>query len=234
MKNVLVNGCSFSRGPGSWPYYLQSKFNFNLVNLAQAAAGNLYIYNSTIAELTKRKYDTVLIMWSGLERIDCQVEDITVFDKTPYTSYTQSKLNDWPEKIIYPVNDQDYVEKNWVFACNNKDKFLQNIKFCDTQFRYMGLEQHVSQSIIHMLSLQVYLEHHNINYVFMFYQDYLKTIRRNNLFPSLNLKKFYITENINTIAVKNNWLASDKCHPSEVAHEVWSNLLSNWLIENEY
>jgi hypothetical protein len=67
---VLANGCSFSRGPGSWPYALQSIYNFNLVNLAQSGAGNTYIFESTVLEISQRVYDLVLIMWSDPNRID--------------------------------------------------------------------------------------------------------------------------------------------------------------------
>ena len=80
-KNVLVNGCSFSRGPISWPYCLQKKLNFNLVNLALPAAGNKYIHDSTITELNRRPYDRVFIMWTGLQRNDVQVADIKQFDQ---------------------------------------------------------------------------------------------------------------------------------------------------------
>ena len=72
-KNLLVNGCSFSRGPNSWPYFLS---NVNLVNLAQAGAGNTYIHETTIAELSQRKYDLVIVMWTGIPRIDFKVNDI--------------------------------------------------------------------------------------------------------------------------------------------------------------
>jgi hypothetical protein len=88
-------------------------------------------------------------MWSGLQRVDVQVEDINLFDQTVYTSYSQSKLNDWPEKIVYPINDQDYVEKNWVFCCNNMhDEYLQSIKFADTnkeQKIYSGAKENFKQ-----------------------------------------------------------------------------------------
>jgi hypothetical protein len=234
MKKILVNGCSFSRGPNSWPYFIEKRFNVSMVNLAQAAAGNLYIHNSTIAEIAQRDYDTVLIMWSGIERVDCQVSDINFFNKTPYTSYTQSQLNDWPEKIIFPVNDQDYVEKNWVFACNNADKFLKDIKFCETQFKYMNLEHHITQTLIHMVSLQSFLESRKIKFVFMIYTDYFNLLAKNNLFKLLKPINFFIEDNINNIAIRNNWLAEDRCHPSAEAHEHWGNLLSNWLVKNEY
>jgi hypothetical protein len=228
-SNVLVNGCSFSRGPMSWPYYLQFEYGFNLVNLAQAAAGNLYIHNSTISELGCRKYDLVLIMWSGLDRVDCQVDNIDFFCQTPYTSLTQSQRNDWPEKIVQPINDQDYIEKNWVFVCTGQDKFLKEIKFCESQFKFVGPSQKTQQSLIHMISLQSILKQFGIPYVFSFYQNYLNQLSKNPLFHLLDLDCVCDSDNINDIAQRNKWLAQDKQHPSETAHNAWAKELQNFL-----
>ena len=231
IKNVLVNGCSFSRGPGSWPYHLQKNLNFNLVNLSQAAAGNLYIHNATISEITKRSYDLVIIMWSGLERVDVQVENISLFSQTALTSYSQSKLNDWPEKIVYPVNDQDYVEKNWVLAAGNTDEYLKSIKFADTQYRYVGREQAIQQSLIHMISLQSVLKQMNIPYFFTFYRNYIPTLEKHFLFQHLDTNNMYTDQTIQDIANKHNSFAPDKQHPGDIAHKMWADLLEPKLYE---
>ena len=228
-SNVLVNGCSFSRGPDSWPYYLQSAYGFNLVNLAQAAAGNFYIHNATIYELGCRKYDLVLIMWSGLDRVDCQVDNIDFFHQTPHTSLTQSQQNDWPEKIVQPVNDQDYVEKNWVFVCNGQDEFLKKIKFCESQFKFVGYDQKIQQSLIHMISLQSILKQLKIPYVFSFYQNYLNQLSTNPLFHLLDSTCVCNNNNIDSIAQKNKWLAEDKRHPAPQAHAAWAKEMQHFL-----
>jgi hypothetical protein len=231
IKNVLVNGCSFSRGPGSWPYHLKKKMDFNLVNLAQAAAGNFYIHNTTISEIVQRSYDLVIIMWSGLERIDVQVEDISLFKQTVYTSYSQSKLNDWPEKIVYPINDQDYVEKNWVFGGANQDKYLHSIKFADTQYRYVGLDQNIQQSLIHMISLQSILKQMNIPYLFTFYRNYIPSLEEHFLFRQLDTSNIYTDQNIHDIANKHNSFQQDGQHPGTTAHKMWADLLEIKLHE---
>jgi len=232
IKNVLVNGCSFSRGPGSWPYHLQKKLNFNLVNLAQAAAGNFYIHNTTVSEIVQRPYDLVIIMWSGFERVDVQVEDISLFQQTKYTSYFQSKLNDWPEKIVYPINDQDYVEKNWVLASGNTDEYLRSIKFADTYYRYVGREQAVQQNLIHMISLQSILKQMNIPYLFTFYRNYTPTLVNHFLFPQLDADNMYTDQNIEDIAHKYKSFEPDKVHPGHMAHKMWADLLEIRL--NDY
>jgi hypothetical protein len=232
-KNVLVNGCSFSRGPNSWPYYLQQLQQFNLINLAQAGAGNRYIHDSTISELSKRQYDFVFIMWSGLERIDCRVKDIDFFDKSKCTSKYQHQRNDWPEKKIHPINDQDYVEKNWVFGVGiiNNDSSLISTGLFNEMYKHIGLNELTSQSIIHMVSLQSILKLLNINYVFMFYQDYQEEISKYSEYKLLDTKNIFNQQNIYTITKENNWYAEDNLHPSSQAHKIWADNLNNFLIE---
>ena len=139
---ILVNGDSFSRGNISWAYQLGIPQS-DIVNLAQSGAGNNYICDTTIVELSKRTYDYVLIMWTSLDRYDLQIEDVSQFSKTFYTSQYQSSVNDWVEKIIDPVNDQDFVQKNWIFGCGhiNNDIELHNIHVFDKIYRYCGDDQ---------------------------------------------------------------------------------------------
>ena len=167
-KRVLVNGCSFSRGPISWPYHLQQLLEFDLVNLALSAAGNTYIHNATISELSRRPYDFVFVMWSGLQRNDIQVEDISLFDQC-VTSNKQVLLNDWAEKTVWPVNDQDYVEKNWVFV-GMDNEYLQRIKFSE-YIKYRSSNNETYQSLMHMVTLQAVLKQMNMPYVFSFYNS---------------------------------------------------------------
>lgn len=230
-KRVLVNGCSFSRGPNSWPYQLQEACKFDLVNLAQGAAGNLYIHNATIAELAKREYDFVMIMWSGLERVDIQVNDISLLDHILYTSDKQSKLNDWPEKIIIPVNDQDYVEKNWVFVCTYQELALRRLNFCQTNYKYQSLQEHLTQSLIHMISLQSILKQLNIPYVFSYYQNYQKLLKQHYLYKLLDTSKICDSQNIWDITVANKW-KDHTDHPNPQAHAAWADVLKTFIDEN--
>lgn len=228
-KQVLVNGCSFSSGPNSWPYYLQKNNGFNLINLAQGSAGNKYIHDSTIDELSQRKYDMVIIMWSGLGRFDCQVEDVSLFEESEWTSLQQRKYNDWPEKIIYPINDQDYVDTNWVFACMNNNTYLSKIKFGETHFKYIGIKQLQLQFLRYMISLQSILKQLAIPYLFTFYMDYYKELKDNKLFHMIDQDNIFDIENIYNITVKNNWVNEDKIHPGATAHELWANIISSHL-----
>jgi hypothetical protein len=225
---VLVNGCSFSRGPGSWPYALQAIYNFDLINLAQAGAGDTYIFESTVAELSCRNYDLVLIMWSGPNRIDYRVD--TKFT-SPYTSEYQSIKNDWPEKIINPINDQDYVQKDWVFGCGylNFDKGVKEL--FSPYYKHTSYNQMVDSFLIRVISLQDILKQKNIPYIFSFYYDYIDNIKKinPNLCKLIDWDNCCIQNNINTIMQKNSWFDTDGLHPATQAHRVWAQELKNHI-----
>jgi hypothetical protein len=231
---LLVNGCSFSRGPTAWANHLAQELSADLVNLAQAGAGNTYIAQTTQSELAQRKYDLVIVMWSGLERIDLQVERIQDFVETRYTSLYQSSQNDWAEKIVNPVNDQDYVQKDWVFGVGhlNKDKFLLNNGLFTKQYLYQGLDQHIQRSMYHMISLQSYLEVHNISYVFAFYQNYVQLLQRHpHLLAQLDKDNWYNTTNLFDIAKQTNDYDADGFHPGPTAHRQWAQLLHQFIVK---
>lgn len=77
---VLISGCSFTHWPeepGSdknicWPAALQRLHpDWQIRNLAEPGAGNYYIANGVVRYLLENPdFDMVLIMWSGVSRID--------------------------------------------------------------------------------------------------------------------------------------------------------------------
>jgi hypothetical protein len=76
---ILVSGCSFTQWPEfpggpniCWPRWLQEAMpSWEIKSLAEAAAGNQYITNSITDELLQdTSYDTVIVMWSGVSRLD--------------------------------------------------------------------------------------------------------------------------------------------------------------------
>ena len=230
-KNVLVNGCSFSRGPESWPYHLQNLYNFTLVNLAQAGAGNTYIHESTVSELAKRKYDYVVIMWTGLSRIDFKIENTSLFVDSKYTSYYQKTRNDWEGKQIFPINDQDYVDNDWIFGCGviNREKALVDKKIFNELYRYIGVDQFVYHSLQKMISLQSFLKSQNIPYLFTFYQDYAHDLQLvPELYNLLDQKNIYNEQDIFDIANKYNDV-DETVHPKTLTHSEWARLLKEFI-----
>jgi hypothetical protein len=197
--------------------------------LAQAGAGNTYISRSTMAELQARSYDLVLIMWSGLERVDLQVEDIDLFDNTTSTSKYQSQQNDWPSKIVYPINDQDYVQKNWVFVTGfmNKGKAIIDGGLFQSQYRFQGFNNHLERSFFDMLSLESYLQNRDIPYAFAFYQNYINQM--GCYADQLDWKNIYNDQNLYDIAKSIQDWDSDGQHPGPLAHETWARHLHDYL-----
>jgi hypothetical protein len=222
---ILTNGCSFSRGPTAWPNHVARWMSADLINLSQAGAGNTYISCSTITELQKRSYDLVLIMWSGLERIDIQVENIDLFDSTVYTSKYQSLQNDWETKVICPINDQDYVEKNWVFGSGqiNLDPGILQTRLFEQQYRYQGFDNHAARSFLNMLCLESYLRNQGIPYVYSFYKNYLPQIQQ--YVDQLYHPCIYNASNIFDVAHALNDWESDGVHPGPRAQEMWARTL---------
>jgi len=226
---ILANGCSFSRGPTAWPNHIAQWMSADLVNLAQAGAGNTYISRSTITELQKRSYDLVLIMWTGLERIDIQVEDIDFFDSTIYTSKHQSSRNDWPEKVVWPINDQDYVEKNWVFGCGhiNSDPFILKSRLFEQQYKHQGFGDHAARSFLDMLCLESYLRSRSVPYAFAFYKNYVADIAE--LVDQLDRSRIYTDTNIFDLTHSLNDWDPDGLHPGPVAQETWARHFHGFL-----
>ena len=229
-KNVLVNGCSFSRGPNSWPYAFQKLVNCELVNLAQAGAGNTYIHDTTIREVATRSYDLAIIMWTGISRIDCQVEDIEYFSQTTYTSAYQSTQNDWPEKVAHPINDQDRVEKTWVFGNGvmNQDSFLVNEKFLRSEYEHCGEAEFVNSFLTNVVSLQSVLNQMNLPYVFLYYDAYQHKLKLNNLYNLIDQQNVCDNDNIKSIMQRLSSYDPDGIHPGIEAHyEVAQNIYNH-------
>lgn len=227
--NLLVNGCSFSRGPTAWPYHIP---NVNIVNLACSGAGNDYIFNSTIAELGQRSYDFVAIMWTQPARIDVKVNDITQFSQTPYTSAYQSARNDWAEKVIDPVNDQDYVEKDWVYGCGflNSEPALLKTKLFDQHYFYQDDAQFNHLTLVKMIAMQNTLKQMNIPYLFTYFRDYASELAKiPHLYTMLDQSCIYNKENIYSITKDNNWFDEDGLHPGIQAHQRWAELITSFI-----
>jgi hypothetical protein len=75
---IAVSGCSFTYN--SWPNFLD--FHWQVTNLAWPGAGNKYIADSIIHATSINTYDLVLVMWSGITRLDFPVtKNIELFKR---------------------------------------------------------------------------------------------------------------------------------------------------------
>jgi len=234
--NILINGSSVSRGEGSWPYLLQEKIpNCNIVNLSMACAGNTYIHEATVAEISQRPYNLVLIMWSYAERFDFRVRNIHQFSDIKTTSYYESQQNDWPSKKIFPINDQDYVQKNWVFGGGHlnrkKDDSLGRV--VHEYYKVTGLKDHIFSTIVKIISLQNTLKATNIPYVFIPYRPLSRIKECDSLYNMIDDKNFFTDVCLHGVAKKLNAF-DDTLHPMPIAHQQYADQLHDHLIKNNY
>lgn len=228
--NILVNGPSPSRGPGSWPYLIQQHYKADLVNLSQAGAGNDYIVDATINELSQRKYDLVMIMVADLRRVDIKVANIDRFNDTIYTAKHQKTMNDWPEKQVWPINDQDYVDDNWVFGCgyiNTKDPSI--VALFDSYYANTNTDTQYFKSYCKILGLQGFLKSQNQPYLMCGTRNFTKLERFSSLYETLDFDHIVNDISIFEIAKDINSWEPDGIHPGLQAHEQYAQHLIGQL-----
>ena len=233
--NILINGTSISRGKNSWPYFLQSQMDCSLINLAQAGSGNTYIHEATVAELSERPYDLVLIQWTYADRFDFRVKDISKFSDTTYTTNFQCEQNDWPSKQIHPVNDQDYVQPDWIFGCGylnerQDDSIGQVFK---PLYQHVGANEHVFSTLIKIISLQNTLKALGVPYLFMEYRPMTQLSRFDQLYKLIDWNNFYSGKHLFTIAKEHDAL-DDTLHPSTECQKLYAVDLYNDLVNRKY
>jgi hypothetical protein len=220
--NILVNGPSPARGPESWPYLIQQHYGADLVNLAQTGAGNCYIADATIVELTQRKYDLVLIMSSDHRLYDINVSTIDKFTDTIYTSKYQKTMNDWPEKQVWPINDQDYVDDNWVFGCGyiNRDPSL--VELFDPYYKSTNTATQYFNSYCRLLSLQGFLKSINQPYLMFGVRKLFRLNKISTLYDALDFDYIANEHCIYDFGKRLDSWAHDKLHPGLEAHSAYA------------
>lgn len=225
---ILVNGGSLSRGPGSWPYCIESALNADLVNLSQSGSGNTYVHETTVAELAQRHYDLVLVQWTPFIRFDYKVRDITKFAGTIFTSEHQHRQNDWPGKIIEPVNDQDYVERDWIFGCGVSVNYDRDPALRDAFggfYRYAGPSEYMYHATMKLISLQSFLQVKKIPYLFVFGRPFRILDRYSHLRDLIDWDHAYTDQYILDLAEKRDSWDSDKLHPSQEVYQEFADLI---------
>lgn len=220
--NVLLNGTCSSRGPGSWPYYL----NCNLVNLSLSGAGNAYIHDTTIAELAKRSYDVVVVMWGESQHCSIKVDDITKFADSKNTSLYQSSLNDWAGKVSYPVDDRTYVDKNWILNAGYLNNMNDSVsKFFKEYHKHITHSQILEADITRMISLQGVLKTLKQPYLFLYGRPFKKLKRFDHLYNLIDWDNFYIADSLMEIADRTNDHEVDNKYPGQAGQQYYAGLI---------
>lgn len=180
---VLINGCSYTQQrkgiPNwTWPDALQNlKPDWQIDNLAVGAAGNKFIFETSVEYLERNKPDLVCIMWSGTGRKDVNIT-AEQYDRMCHEQVNhKTRYGGFAKRF-----DRYWLCGGGVWCDSNKS--LEEV-FKDNEIGIEVFREHMSgymlrdkpferslKSINYMIDLQHILEQKNIPYVFMSYQNY--------------------------------------------------------------
>lgn len=247
--DILISGCSFTRWPekpGSdknicWPAYLDPKYS--VTNLAEPGAGNQYIANSVIRTISENpgKFRMVLIMWSGVSRLDF-LTDLSdpdwhaLFDSFGF----YRRVDSCPNDLGYIFSGGQIGP--WINHDATKDLFKNMYMVSsDLSLAY--------QNLMEIVKTQYYLKAKNIPYLFMSYVNYWVHDKRHispngdfgvlshpqlrSLVNDIDFSSWLFAndekECIYDMAKKRNDYYGDKFHPGIATHQDWAKLVNQRL-----
>ena len=255
--NILISGCSFTQWPEyaptpnnptppniCWPRYLSElKPDWTITNIGEPAAGNQYICDGVIRHIVEHPelaYDQVLVMWSGVSRLDFLTSLEDPAWNSMYSSYGfYRRVDSSPHKLGYIFSGGQVG--TWNDNAVAQKMFTQMYKVSSPLSLAMI-------NIMEMIKLKNFLENKKINYKFMSYVNYWGTqeyVSRNgdfgvNQYPEIRriLKEFdwskwiflnNAQDGLYELAVQNNDFQEDKFHPGNKTQEHWANLVFHQL-----
>lgn len=250
--NILVSGCSFTQwpeyvgGPNTcWPRYLaELEPNWRIKNIAEPGAGNQYISDSVMRHIIENpliKYDRVLVMWTGVSRLDY----LTGLEDPSWNELFNSygfyrRVDSCPDKLGY------------IFSGGQMGTWFNN-PVAEKMFREMYKVSSplslATINIMEMIKLQNFLENQGIDYKFMSYVNYWgdgENLSRNGdfgvgkfpevqkLLRAVDWSKWIFTDDnrngIYEMAVRDSNLQDDRFHPAESTQRAWAGLVRQKLI----
>jgi hypothetical protein len=248
---ILINGTSISAGTTTykvdpntqimtsfqetWPGHLQIKLNCDMVNLSAGGAGNTYIHETTISEISQRSYDLVLIMWTEFNRTDIRVNDRLLCSSLDLTSRTQSKKN--ADNYFKDDVINDYIQLDWVFSGEYRNSDMNHpnshvdklFGHCDFSNSNIQMEN----SLIRIISLQGVLKSLNIPYRFLFYKPLVGQHRFHNLYKLIDWQNVFDDVHLFLLARNNNWWDDSTNHPTVEAYSAYADILADYLKNQE-
>lgn len=226
--NLLVAGCSFTHN--RWPKFLS---NHIITDLAWPGAGNKYIADSIIHQCSIKKFDAVLVMWSGLTRMDMPVSNsMELFDNYIFKR---------------PVGNFSYIMSGgFIGSWQNHPGTIQLFK---NTYKIMSAEELAWLSLLEIIKLQGFLKNLGIRYYFMSYVNYWNRPNNwtsTNCDPALNnfsnltniinqidfSSWIFLNNNkdgIYELAEELNLFESDNWHPNSIADRQWASIIEKQL-----
>jgi hypothetical protein len=227
-QNLLVSGCSYTWNNSNqhictWPYYLRDLANFEEVfDCSQGGAGNNHIFNSVVNELSTNQNLTpnntcVIIMWSGLERVDfiCRSDVVKNSRPTGLTGYYQfDEADTFASLSVWP---------------SSKDSLQELLK---TYRVTVDLSAQILESAIKIIALKEFLQSLGYTFCFVDWRDQQYQI---NNFDNTIVDKASSTiskiETLNSFTTRKGTRVADG-HPTPDSHLSWTQeILLPHLIE---
>ena len=240
----LISGCSFTQWPEypggpniCWPRYFQEQNpQVEIKTVAEAAAGNQYIADSVIRNVSEERPDHVIVMWSGVSRLDylTSLED-PAWDAL-YDSYGFYRR--------LPGNKLGYIFSGgrmgtWFKNPVAHKMFNEMYKVSsDTSLGYINLME--------IVKTQNFLKAQGIPYHFMSYVNYWNDrpdVSRNgdfgvmgnrDLAPLVNAIDFdhwIFSDNekngLYELSIARNDFQADGFHPGNATQEAWARVISS-------
>jgi len=236
MKILIVGTCS-SRGPGSWPYFLETSLGCEVVNLSLSSVGGSYIHETVVNEIALRRdwYDLVLVVWVESFHESIKVDNIDYFEGSINTSKYQSEQNDWPEKIVEPFNDQSLVAKNWVLGIGARRGMRdKTVELFAPYNKFVKYPQILESDLIRMISTQEVLKANNMPYLFLFGRKLKRVKRFEHLYAMIDWKNFYTEDNLADIATRHpEWQTTETKYPTEPGQKYYADQLAQYIIDRQ-
>jgi len=174
IKNLIINGCSFSddRLTPTWASFLRQQFpDLNYHNLAAGGAGNEYICRSTMNFLAGQNLDPketlVLIMWSGTGRKDLHITGEWWYHLQE--SYCCGRNHG---------DQQYYVFSGGIANSWTKNKLTR--KIFDWPYKLSDPTTLCQDSLLNFVNLENYLKLNDYNYQFTSYVNFWHAEKESN------------------------------------------------------
>ena len=245
--NLLISGCSFtnwpeySGGPNTcWPRYLQElNPTWTITNIGEPGAGNQYISDSVIRHIVEhpgKKYDHVLVMWTGVSRLDylTNLEDPNWEEL--YNSYGFCRrVDSCPEKLGYIFSGGQLG--TW-FNNRVSEKIFRDLYKVSSPLSLATI------NLMEMIKLQNFLENNNLSYHFMSYVDYWGTgehlspngdfglgqfAELKNMLGSIHWDRWIFNNQRNglyELSLHNRDFQADGFHPGSSTHQQWAEIVN--------
>ena len=227
-KTLIVNGCSYSSNnsltaPVSWPYYLRDLCNFQQVfDYSQGASGSNHIFTSTIYELETNKTidynDTlVIIMWSGLSRVDLVAKK----NIDSFVDAQDKSLDFWMRNRYYYFDD--LISLPLVRPRVYNGTLFNRLQ--ESYHKLIDIDAQIFSSATKILALSDYLKNKKIPFMFLTWEKTSFDLEICKLPMELDQsvrEKIHDIKSLGQHADEMHMRIPNDGHPSPNAHLTWT------------